>query len=135
MPPARRRLLGLLAILVLALATGAGTRAASGVDSPQAQSGLSFTAFGPTDYLRETGKPATIVTPFSVRNPAASYTLQIFNGGLHGQYDRVSSAVITLNAVQVAGPSDFNQHVARIDRPVVPLANNSLSVEPRRKPG
>jgi hypothetical protein len=97
--------------------------------------GDTFAVFGPEDFIRGTGKPVAQTRTFSVFNPQCAATLRIDNGGLHGQYARVSSAVITLNGVQVVGPSDFNQNVAVIEKPVTLASDNELVVELRSKPG
>src|SRR6185312_2282201 len=66
--------------------------------------------------------------------PGAAFTLRIDNGGSHGQYGRVSSAIIKLNGAIVVGPSDFNPQVAVITRRVVLQARNVVTVELRRAP-
>lgn len=76
-----------------------------------AKSGLAgtFAAFGPVTYVRGTGDPVTVTSTFSVRNPSTQYTLHILNGGLADtQYELVSSSFVTINGVQVVGPSNFN---------------------------
>src|SRR5437879_5717962 len=45
-----------------------------------------FVAFGPTQYIRDTGKPGPVVQTFSVLDPSTTYTLRIDSTG-------VSSAV------------------------------------------
>src|SRR5882724_11588047 len=91
--------------------------------------------FGPTTYTRTTGAPNQYTTTFTlpawIANP---YDLHIVNGSPTGS-DRISSATITLNGVQVAGPSDFNQNVATIDRSVTLQATNTLQVTLASKPG
>jgi hypothetical protein len=96
----------------------------------------SFVAFGPESYTRAAGNPVTVLRAFTVRNPNTIYTLQIYNGGLtDGELEKVSSSVITLNGVQVVGPSEFNQKVALVEKPVVLAENNQFSVELRGQPG
>ena len=87
-----------------------------------------FVAFGPQTFVRSSGKPIPITTNFTVLDPTTSFTLRIDNAG-------VSSAVVELNGVQVAGPSDFNTTVTLITKAVTLLGNNQLSVELRGKPG
>ncbi|MBI3662842.1 MAG: Ig-like domain-containing protein [Acidobacteria bacterium] len=95
-----------------------------------------FNAFGPENYRRESGPPVTVTKSFSVRNPSTTYKIQIYNGGMEdGEFERVSSSVITLNGVQIVGPSEFNQNVSFIEKPVALLGANELSVELRGKPG
>jgi len=104
-------------------------------DPSSPQSAGIFTVFGPADYTRATGKPAPISRSFGVRNPTTEYTLRIFNGGKTGQFARSSSAVVTLNGVDVARPSDFNQHASLIERRVTLAAQNTIVVELRSAPG
>jgi len=94
-----------------------------------------FVAFGPENFVRATGKPLPVTTHFTILNPNTAFTLRLDNGGLHGTLGRVSSAVITLNGVEVARPSDFNQKVARIEKPVKLALRNDLVVELRGQPG
>src|SRR5437899_1429702 len=75
-------------------------------------------AFGPEDFTRATGPQVDVIRNFTVRSPINPYTLHIDNGGAIGQFSRVSSAVITLNGIQVVGPNDFNQNVAVIEKAV-----------------
>src|SRR5215469_12504118 len=98
--------------------------------------GGSFTPFGPQDYTRGTGAPVTVTNSFSVLNPNTQYTLKAFNGGLHDdQTELVSSTVVTLNGVQVLGPSNFNQQVNEVDVTVTLQSSNTLSVQVRGQPG
>src|SRR5260221_8646665 len=95
-----------------------------------------FTVFGPKNYVRGTGAPVTVTDTFTVLNPATQYTLKAFNGGLQNtQTELVSSSVVTINGVQVLGPSNFNQNVSEIDVPVTLQASNTISVQVRGKPG
>ncbi len=91
--------------------------------------------FGPQTYTRTTGAPNQYTTTFNA--PAwiiSPYDLHIVNGDSSGS-DRISSATITLNGVQVAGPSDFNQNVATIDKTVTLQSTNTLEVSLASKPG
>src|SRR5712692_9928735 len=92
-------------------------------------------AFGPQTYVRTTGEPnqytSTFTAPAWIVSP---YDLHIVNGDANGNH-RISSATITLNGVQVAGPSDFNQNVATIDRSVTLQSTNTLQVTLASKPG
>lgn len=96
----------------------------------------SFPAFGPQDYTRGTGAPVTVANNFSVLNPNTQYTLKAFNGGLQdSQTELVSSGLVTVNGVQVIGPSNFNQNVTEVDVPVTLQASNTISVQVRGQPG
>jgi len=94
-----------------------------------------FTVFGPQDFVRVAGKPATTTVSFPAPHPALQYTLHIDNGGSQGTFVPVTSAVVSLNGVQIAGPSDFGQNVRVIDKPVMLAATNTLTVELRSAPG
>ncbi len=96
--------------------------------------GGTFVAFGPEDFVRDQGKPVMVTTSFTILSPNTNYTLHINDGGLNGEYARVSSAVIKLNGVEIVGPSDFNQKVTVIERPVTLLSINALDVELRSGP-
>src|SRR5712664_3379115 len=94
-----------------------------------------FTVFGPKNYVRGTGAPVTVTDTFSVLNPTTQYTLKAFNGGLQNSTtELVSSSVVTLNGVQVLGPSDFNKNVTEVDVPVTRQASNTISVQVRGQP-
>ena len=69
------------------------------------------TIAGPWVFTREAGKPQTQEVFFSIPNLNNHFSLRIVNGDANGTH-RVSSATITLNGTQIAGPSDFNQQVA-----------------------
>ena len=95
-----------------------------------------FTVFGLKNYVRGTGAPVTVTDTFSVLNPSTQYTLKAFNGGLENtKSELVSSSVVTINGVQVLGPSNFNQNVSEIDVPVTLQASNTISVQVRGQPG
>ena len=117
----RRRLLWVAALLLVGSAyVHAGT----------------FTAFGPKNYVRGTGSPITVTDTFSVLNPNTQYTLKAFNGGLQNtQTELVSSSIVTINGVQVLGPSNFNQNVTEVDVPVTLQNSNTISVQVRGQPG
>lgn len=105
----------------------------SGVASANAGT---FTVFGPQNYTRSTGAPVTVTNNFSVLNPNIQYTLKAFNGGLQdAQTELVSSGSVTVNGVQVIGPSNFNQNVTEVDVPITLLGANTIDVQVRGKPG
>ena len=95
-----------------------------------------FNVFGPISYQRGTGAPVTEITTFAVKDPTAPYVIRIHNGGLtDGEFEKVSSSVFILNGVQIVGPSEFNQNISIIQKPVTLSSTNTLSVEVRGKPG
>src|SRR6266446_3636530 len=69
----------------------------------------SFVAYGPENFIRQSGPPTTITRTFTVLDPNTTYTLVIQNGGLNNEFQRVSSAVVTVNGVLVLQPNDFSQ--------------------------
>ena len=95
-----------------------------------------FTAYGPRSFVRGSGSPVAVSDTFTVLNPNTQYTLKVFNGGLQNtSTDLVSSSIVTINGVQVVGPSNFNQNVAEVDVPVTLQKTNTVSVEVRGQPG
>ncbi len=91
---------------------------------------------GPKQYLRSSGAPNeytdTVTVPTSVGAPVL---LHIVNGESNGQ-NRISSAWITVNNVQVAGPADFGQQVAIVDRTItLNPGSNTLKVKLASTPG
>src|SRR5262245_39294293 len=87
-----------------------------------------FVAYGPVTYTRNTGGPTPVTTNFTVLDPNTTYTLRIDSTG-------VSSAVVTLNGVDVLRPNDFNANVTLITKQVMLRLNNQLTVELRGAPG
>jgi Bacterial Ig-like domain/Metallo-peptidase family M12B Reprolysin-like/IPT/TIG domain len=101
----------------------------------QAQVTANTPVFGPQTYTRTTGAPNEYTTTFTAPPWIVSpFNLHIVNGDASGK-NRISSATIALNGVQIAGPSDFNQNVATIDRSVTLQATNTLQVTLASKPG
>ncbi len=95
-----------------------------------------LTVYGPESFIRNTGKPVIVTHTFTVLTSNNACTLKIYNGGMEDSgFKRVSSAVISLNGVQVVEPNEFNQNVELIEKPVTLSAENQLSVEVRGKPG
>lgn len=119
-----RRYLDLAALLILVLACTSASSAGT------------FVAFGPEDFVRSSGSPATVSHPFTVLNPETSYSIQINNGGLEdAESELVSSSVFILNGVQIVSPNEIDDDVIIIEKPVTLDYNNELSVEVRSKPG
>lgn len=87
-------------------------------------------------YTRGTGSPVTVTSTFSLLNPNTQYTLKAFNGGLQNDTtELVSFSIVSLNGVQVVGPSNFNQGVTEVNVTIFPGVTNTLSVQVRGKPG
>ena len=85
------------------------------------------TSFGPKQYERRAGPPQTFTDTFS-HCGTAGCRIVVLN-------DRNSSASIYLNGVRIFGPSDFNQKVTTLVKPVVLGDINELRVELASKPG
>jgi hypothetical protein len=73
----------------------------------------------------------TVAVPASVGSP---YILKVENGEPGGSH-RVSSATIKVNGLQVAGPSDFDQHVSGFARSVSLTPQTTLEVRLTSSPG
>jgi hypothetical protein len=89
--------------------------------------------FGPQQYTRTTGRPDTFTASFA-HCGTAPCQIVVVNGNADGS-NRVSSASILLNGVQVVGPADFNQQVGMIVKPVTLAEANQLTVRLESKPG
>lgn len=91
--------------------------------------------FGPQEFVRTTGAPNTYTVTVQVPSGVGSpFNLHIQSGEANGT-NRVSSATILVNNVQVAGPSDFNQNVFTLDRAVTLTPTTTLVVTLASKPG
>lgn len=95
--------------------------------------GGEVTVFGPKTYTRGTGKPQLVTNSFSVSPSLGDFVL-IVNNGNQGK-DRISSARLLVNKIEVLGPSSFNQNVDLIEKPVTLAKTNVISVELQSKPG
>ena len=94
-----------------------------------------YSIYGPRAFLRNTGAPF-VETDTIVAPAPGSYRLKIYNAGLtHTEYKHVSSAVITLNGVNILSPNELNQQVDYIEKMVTLQQLNKLLVEVRSKPG
>lgn len=71
---------------------------------PSVTYGGTFVSFGPQNYVRLAGAPSVASTTFTVLDPTTTFTMQIDSKG-------VSSAIVTLNGVQIFKESDFNTTV------------------------
>src|SRR5262245_51827698 len=86
-----------------------------------------FTVFGPQKYVRTSDAPVVSQATFPVHNASVPYTIEIESHG-------VASAVISINGVQIFGPSDFNANVTSLRRTLTLLPTNQLAVELRSAP-
>ena len=97
--------------------------------------GAAVSVFGPQKYTRTTGAKNVYETTVSVPSwVAGPFTLHIQNGEPNGS-NRVSSAWITVNGVEVVHPSDLNQNVAALDRVVTLTPTTNMVVTLASKPG
>jgi hypothetical protein len=88
--------------------------------------------FGPKKFVRTTGKPNVYNETFTVADTTQVCTLKVYNGQ-NGQ-NRISSASIALNGVEVVNESEFNQQVDSIVKPVRCRGNNKMTVTLRSAP-
>lgn len=100
---------------------------------PASSAAQTTPVFGPQQYTRVAGPPQTFTAMFP-HCGTAGCKLVVINGNADGT-NRISSASIFLNGVQIVGPSDFNQQVAKIVKPIVPGDNNHLAIQLASKPG
>src|ERR1700741_356707 len=70
-------------------------------------------AFGPKQYIRTAGKPNVYTDNFPATAGIAK--LIVLNGQANGQ-NPVSSALISINGVQIFAPQDFGQNVYRLEK-------------------
>lgn len=91
------------------------------------------TVFWPEKYFSGTEGPQQVTKTFSIQNLQGEFTLVVQNG--EGKRGKVSSAVVSLNGVEVVGPNEFNPQVDLITRPITLEQQNELMVEVRSKPG
>jgi RHS repeat-associated protein len=116
------RILTLALMLVFGLPVYAGT----------------YALVSPSEFQRGSGSPVTATLNFTAPETTATYTLNVYNGGLEDHEltgARVSAAIIALNGVPIFGPADFNQSVAFATDAVSLQGSNTLTVELRGKPG
>lgn len=92
-----------------------------------------FALFGPEKFTREVGTPDTFSRSFAACNTEATYRLVVENGA--AGRDRVSSATLQLNGVEVVRSSDLNQRVERFEKEVTLQGDNTLAVRLASNPG
>jgi sugar lactone lactonase YvrE len=93
-----------------------------------------FDVFGPKRYQREPGTPEVVTDAFTLPAGAgAPYTLHLVNGNADGT-DRVSSASVMLNGVEVVSSNEMTQSVGSITRAVTLQASNTVQVRMEAKP-
>lgn len=112
-------------LIVLVAALAASTLPSSGVAQMTP-------IFGPNQYIRAAGPPQTFTETFE-RCGTAECQIVVINGNADGT-NRISSASISLNGVQIVGPRDFNQQVAMIVKPVALADENQITIKLASKP-
>jgi hypothetical protein len=118
-----------------ARASRTSPRCAASVTPPEPVATCDTTFFGPRRYTRTNGAPNVfedvVTVPAGVVSP---YVLRIQNGEPDGE-NRVSSATIQVNGVEMLHPSDLNQKVAGLERVVTLTATTTLRVTLASSPG
>src|SRR4051812_47743257 len=90
-------------------------------------------AFGPKQFNRTSGGPNVYTETFQ-HCGTSHCQIVIVNGNANGS-NRVSSATISLNGVQIAGANEFNPKVDRIVKSVTLADTNQLTVRLTSSPG
>ena len=92
--------------------------------------------FRPQTFVRTKGNPNSYTATFKVPGwVVAPFNMHVVNGNPDGR-ERVSSATVVLNGVQVLGPSDLSQSVGTLDVPASPVTgDNTLQVTLSGTPG
>ncbi len=96
-------------------------------------SSSAMTVYGPRKFIRATGKPVVVTETFSAPSATAHYNLIVLNG--EKGKNRVSSATVKINGIEILRESDFNQQVDRIERTLSLQTSNTISVELKSAPG
>lgn len=126
--------LSMILVITLLLPAGAPLTMAAPSLAEQAQMEI---LFGPEDFFRGTGKPKV-----ETREVAGDYfehfmepfILYVQNGDENGD-NRVSSATLTLDGVEILGPSDFSQQIDGHEVEVYLTQESVMTVEITSKPG
>ena len=90
-------------------------------------------AFGPKQYTRIAGPPQIFTETFEYCGTAQSQIV-VINGNAN-EKNRISSASIFLNGIEIIAPKDFNQKVTEIVKPVILADQNQLEIRLTSKPG
>ncbi len=83
--------------------------------------------FGPKEYARTTGAPNEFSERFDNCEPQSQYQLVVDNGKPDGT-QRLSSASVLLNGIEVLRPNELNQQIGHLERPITISPSNTLSV-------
>jgi hypothetical protein len=97
---------------------------------------VEYNLLDPTTVVRGTGEPfAQTITFYSEFGGQA--TIRLANGNLlDSEMERVSSSTISLNDLEIFGPSEFNQNVDILEKDInLNVGQNTLDVVLKGKPG
>jgi hypothetical protein len=83
------------------------------------------TRFGPNKYMRMSGQPNIFIDTFSAT--VGEGKLIVINGDESGN-NRVSSASVTINNVEIISPNNFNQKFEFLEIPISLSESNSISI-------
>jgi len=93
------------------------------------QSGATVTFYGPHQFTRDVGSPVTVTEQFSIPSGViAPYTIEVQNGG-PGGWQRVSSATIHLNGVELFTQNEIEDNTPVLSQAVTLQSSNVLAVE------
>ncbi len=96
--------------------------------APRAQSGETVTFYGPRQFDRQSGPPVTVTEQFSIPfGVIAPYTIQVVNGAPNGT-QRVSSATIRLNGVELFSQNEIKDSTPAVSQTVALQTLNVLEV-------
>ena len=98
-------------------------------DVPDATTTSVVIVFGPKQYFRTKGPADVYTDAFSATPGEAALTVE--NGDADGN-SRVSSALVSVNGVEVFGTQDFSEGVYILEAPVSLSENNSITVEVKK---
>jgi hypothetical protein len=92
--------------------------------------------FGPERLVRSSGAPVAVtrtLAPGALTNVDGPFTLHLLNGP--PGTSRTSSAIVTIDGIQVVAVADLSQKVATLERVVGLTAGSEIVVELRGAPG
>ena len=98
---------------------------------PQAHAAVQ-SVFGTNQYVRTNGNPNVYTDSFSAASGQGAIT--VLNGDENGN-NRVTSASILLNGIEIFGPNNFKKKIYVLEAQVDLQASNSIEIILRSKPG
>src|SRR4051812_1274689 len=90
-------------------------------------SARTFVVHGPGSYGRSTSAPQDVTSTFFANPSLTTYSIAITDS-------TESSAVVTLNGVDIFSPNDFNGQVTQVSKTVAVRSENTLRVQLRGAP-